>query len=223
MWYIWFLIVITPITLLLYRLQLSRTVWMAIACLFTILAIFFGGPLNSSHLPLGLQHLTSLPLYYGMGIYFARNQLYKKIINRPLFLGLANLFTIFYIFYLQSYDTYPQHFLALHSLLRYTNGMAMTYLIFSILIALERRLPAFLAWFGQHSLYFYLVHTYILTILTLFTKKYFLDFPTVVLLLINFEFLLIINTLVVFFIKKLPIVDKLFHGKLIHYPQKKHK
>ncbi|MBY5020614.1 acyltransferase [Streptococcus suis] len=223
MWYIWFLILMTVATLILHRLQLTELISLICIGLFALLAILFGGPLNISHLPIGLQHLTSLPLFYFLGIYFAKKEIHKKIVKQTVFHSLAGLVTVFYLIYLQSYQTYPSQHLPFHSFLRYTNGLAVTYLIFSILIPLEKRLPAFLSWFGQYSLYFYLVHTYILMLITLFIKKYFLDFSTSLLLHMSFGVLLIINTLVLMIVKRIPILDKVFQGKVISYPQKKHK
>lgn len=222
MWYIWFLILITTATLILERLQLSPAIYLFSSCLFALFAVLWGGPLNISQLPIGLQHLTSLPLFYGLGLYVAKKEIHKKVIVPIAFHRLASLIAIFYLIYLQSYQTYPNQHLPFHTFLRYANGLAMTYLIVSIIITLENRLPAIIAWFGQYSLYFYLIHTYILTILTLFIKKYFLDFPIPVLLPMSFGLLLIINTLALFIVKKIPILDKLFQGKLVSYPQKKY-
>ncbi|MBO4127166.1 acyltransferase family protein [Streptococcus suis] len=222
MWYIWFLILMTVATLILHRLQLTKTILLTSISLFALFAILWGGPLNISQLPIGLQHLTSLPLFYGLGLYVAKEEIHKKMVRQPAFYSLAVLTAIFYLIYLQFYQTYPNQHLAFHTFLRYANGLAMTYLIVSIIITLESRLPAIIAWFGQYSLYFYLIHTYILTILTLFIKKYFLDFPIPVLLPMSFGLLLIINTLALFIVKKIPILDKLFQGKLISYPQKKY-
>lgn len=222
MWYIWFLTLMTIATLILHRLQLTEPVSLICIGLFTLFATLFGGPLNISNLPIGLQHLTSLPLFYFLGIYFAKKEIHKKMVKQTVFHSLAGLVTVFYLIYLQSYQTYPNQHLAFHTFLRYANGLAMTYLIVSIIITLESRLPAIIAWFGQYSLYFYLIHTYILTILTLFIKKYFLDFPIPVLLPMSFGLLLIINTLALFIVKKIPILDKLFQGKLVSYPQKKY-
>lgn len=211
----------TIATLILHRLQLTEPVSLICIGLFTLFATLFGGPLNISNLPIGLQHLTSLPLFYGLGLYVAKKEIYKKVVIPIAFHRLASLIAIFYLIYLQSYQTYPNQHLPFHTFLRYANGLAMTYLIVSIIITLESRLPAIIAWFGQYSLYFYLVHTYILTILTLFIKKYFLHFSTPLLILMSFGILLIINTLVLFIIKRFPVLDKIFQGKLISYPQKK--
>nr|WP_079394067.1 acyltransferase family protein [Streptococcus suis] len=221
MWYIWFLILITTATLILRGLQLNPTIYSIGSCLFALFAVLWGGPLNISQLPIGLQHLTSLPLFYGLGLYVAKKEIHKKVTIPIAFHRLASLIAIFYLIYLQSYQTYPNQHLPFHTFLRYANGLAMTYLIVSIIITLESRLPAIIAWFGQYSLYFYLVHTYILTILTLFIKKYFLHFSTPLLILLSFGILLIINTLVLFIIKRIPVLDKVFQGKLISYPQKK--
>ncbi|HEM5268468.1 TPA: acyltransferase family protein [Streptococcus suis] len=221
MWYIWFLILITTATLILRGLQLNPAIYLSGSCLFALFAVLWGGPLNISQLPIGLQHLTSLPLFYGLGLYVAKKEIHKKVIRQPAFYSLAVLTAIFYLIYLQFYQIYPNQHLAFHTFLRYANGLAMTYLIVSIIITLESRLPAIIAWFGQYSLYFYLVHTYILTIITLFIKKYFIDFSTPLLLLISFGLLLIINTLVLMIVKRIPILDKVFQGKVISYPQKK--
>ncbi|WNO83795.1 acyltransferase family protein [Streptococcus suis] len=221
MWYIWFLILMATSTLILHRLQLTKPVSLICIGLFTLFAVLWGGPLNISNLPIGLQHLTSLPLFYFLGIYFAKKEIHKKMVRQTVFHSLAGLVTIFYLIYLQSYQTYPSQHLPFHTFLRYANGLAMTYLIVSIIITLERRLPSIIAWFGQYSLYFYLVHTYILTIITLFIKKYFIDFSTPLLLLISFGLLLIINSLVLMIVKRIPILDKVFQGKVISYPQKK--
>ena len=218
MWYIWFLILVTPLATLLYKLHLPKTIWLILILLFVIVATFWGGPLNGSFLPLGIQHLTSLPIYYGIGIYFARKDLYKKMIRKTSYLCLASLFAILYIIYLQTYNTYPNQYLPVHTLFRYVNGVAMAYLMMSFLILLSKKLPTILAWFGKHSLYFYLIHTYILTILTLFIKKYFLNLPILLLVLTTFLALLFVNTMTILIVKKIPILEKLFQGKLLPFP-----
>ncbi|MGU7920356.1 hypothetical protein ACS6YF_09085, partial [Streptococcus suis] len=60
MWYIWFLILMASATHILHRLQLTEPVSLICIGLFTLFATLFGGPLNISNLPIGLQHLTSL-------------------------------------------------------------------------------------------------------------------------------------------------------------------
>ncbi|WP_392378519.1 hypothetical protein, partial [Streptococcus suis] len=64
MWYIGFLILMTTATLILHRLQLTKTILLISIGLFALFAVLWGGPLNISQLPIGLQHLTSLPLFY---------------------------------------------------------------------------------------------------------------------------------------------------------------
>lgn len=212
MWYIWFLILMSSFSILIANSHFSKNIHRFGMIFFTLMAICIGGPLNNSQFPIGLQHLSSLPLFYGLGIHFATQRTNSAFKSSPFFTLSSLAVAVSYIIYLQFYENYPSHYLPLHTLFRYSNGLAMTYLLFSNLVRLEDKWPSLLAWFGRYSIYFYLIHTYILTIFTLFIKKYFLSAPIVLLVSISFFILLVTNSLVIFFIKKIPQLDKLFLG-----------
>lgn len=213
MWYIWFLIVITPIATILLRLNLSKELLVLLYLSFLALSILFGGPLNLKSHPLAIQHLTSLPLFYFVGIIFSkynlltRIQKYSRFIIFPLYLvTIGFLYTIFQL------NDYPQTHYLWYTALRYLNAYAM---IFIISYTLHRFSTTFrfLSWFGRHSLYIYLIHTYILSIFIILARRYLITLPNGLLIIIGFLSCLILSSCLSICITNIPALKRIFKGQ----------
>lgn len=213
MWYIWFLLVFTPLATVLLQLKIPKKLFILLYLSFLVLSISFGGPLHLSAFPLAIQHLTSLPLFYFLGVLVSKYQELPHLqkLTRPVS-SLLYLLAIGYLFTIFQLSNYPQTNLIWHTTLRYLNAYAMII----ILIYLLHRLATpcrLLAWFGRHSLYIYLIHTYILSIFVLLARRYLLSAPNGLLIIIGFLACLILSSFLSYWITKVPILMRIFRGQ----------
>lgn len=212
MWYIWFLMVITPLTTLLLKIKISRRLFQYLYLTFFILSALFGGPLHLSHFPLAIQHLTSLPLFYILGIMSSKYPWFQSCKKKPILVYSCTLIILFYILIIYQLHSYPQTNLLWHTLLRYFNAYAM---IFIISYTLHRFSTTFrfLSWFGRHSLYIYLIHTYILSIFIILARRYLITLPNGMLIIIGFLSCLILSSCLSICITNIPALKRIFRGQ----------
>ncbi|MDY4001438.1 MAG: acyltransferase family protein [Streptococcus orisratti] len=196
--------------------SVSQWLWRSFLVSLFVLAVAFGGPLHLSHLPLAIQHLTSLPFYYVFGYWISKRKNLGKIqkMNRVFVCCLTVAAGLYLLYYWRNQALFTQD-LVVHTFLRYGNGMVMSLLLVRLIAFFEMRRFGTLAKIGENSLYIYLVHTYFLAIIVVVMRKMALNLSPFVSLIILFTLALLLSLLATIVVKKIPLLDKIFTGRLI--------
>ncbi|MGT2682118.1 acyltransferase family protein [Streptococcus porci] len=184
---------------------------------FIILAIFFGGPLHLSQLPLSIQHLTSLPMFYYLGYCLSKYEEISIFTRKSRMTAIIILlsYIIYYAFYLNEGLTGGvTKDISIATFLRYVNAFAMTIVLFEFTKHLIEYGNKRVRDLGQNSLYIYLLHTYFLAVIAILLKKLSIT-STFLILVALFLGAMLLSLFSVKIIKSVKILDKLFTGKLV--------
>lgn len=218
MWYIWFLLIMSLIYYNLLYFKVSFSIYQEVLSLFflTNLSIFLGGPLNLADYPIGLQHLTSLPIFYILGTLVSKYSLERYLCPLPKLVSLVSMiYIVFYIVLLLELKSIPVSDLYIYTLIRYLNGFFMILLVTAIILKEGNTgYCRVIAKLGEKSLYIYLLHTYLLAVFNVIISKVLSGASLFLKIFLVFTLTLLICLIIVRIIDRFPLLKRLFGGRI---------